>query len=78
MDPDAKLRKEHQEALKKIIEGGVATKVRILVDDEACPVCRAAAGAYEFDEVPELPIEGCSFLGGCNAYYAPVLDLRGP
>lgn len=78
MDQDEKRRAEQKEALRKIIEGGVATKVRILVDDEACPVCRAVEGAYDFDEVPEIPIEGCSNPNGCNAFYAPVLDLRGP
>ena len=35
-------------------------------------------GAYEFDEVPELPLEGCSRIGGCNAVYEPVLDRYGP
>lgn len=69
---------EHQASLKKIRDGGVATKVRILVSQDACPSCRAVAGAYDFDEVPELPIEGCSNPTGCNAFYAPVLDRRGP
>ena len=78
MDQDAKKRAEAKAALKKIKEGGVATKVRILVDADACPVCRSVEGAYDFDEVPEIPVEGCSQLGGCNAFYAPVLDRRGP
>lgn len=78
MDVDVKKRAEQQEALRKIREGGIATKVRILVPQDACPVCREAAGAYDFDEVPELPIEGCSHVNGCNAFYAPVLDRRGP
>ena len=78
MDNDAKKRAEHKAALKKIREGGVATKVRILVPRQACPVCQAIEGAYEFDDVPELPPEGCSGINGCNAYYAPVLDMRGP
>lgn len=78
MDQDEKKRAEAKAALKKIIDGGIATKVRILVDADACPVCRAMEGAYDFDDVPEIPIEGCSQLGGCNAFYAPVLDRRGP
>lgn len=69
---------ENQAALKKIVEGGIATKVRILVDRDACPVCQAAAGAYEFGVVPQLPHEGCSHNDGCRCYYAPVLDRRGP
>lgn len=78
MDQESKRRAEQKAALKRIAEGGVATKVRILISDDACPVCKMAAGAYDFDEVPALPLEGCSRIGGCNAFYAPVLDRRGP
>lgn len=78
MESDAKRRAEQQAALKKIREGGVATKVRILIHPDACPVCFAIEGAYEFDDVPVIPHEGCSRPGGCNAYYAPVLDRKGP
>lgn len=69
---------ENQAALKKIQEGGIATKVRILAARDCCPVCRAYEGAYDFDEVPELPHEGCSHALGCRCFYAPVLDRRGP
>lgn len=69
---------EYRKALEKIRDGGVATKVRILISHDACPVCKAIEGAYEFEEVPALPPEGCSRVGGCNAYYAPVLDRLGP
>lgn len=65
-------------ALQRIREG-LATKVRILIPADACPVCRHYEGVYEFDEeIPEIPFEGCSCLSGCQAYYAPVLDRRGP
>lgn len=70
--------KEHKMALDKIIQGGVATKVRILANDDCCPVCRAVEGAYTFEAVPALPVEGCSHGEGCRCYYAPVLDRRGP
>jgi hypothetical protein len=69
---------EHAAALKRIWEGGVATKVRILANHDCCPVCNAVEGAYEFDEVPELPLEGCSHPQGCRCHYAPVLDRFGP
>jgi hypothetical protein len=69
---------EHQEALHRIIEGGVATKVRILASNDSCPVCKAYEGAYTFDEVPALPLEGCSHPLGCRCHYAPVLDRFGP
>lgn len=77
MIQEAERRKEQQLALEKIRKG-LATKVRILVAPDACPVCRAFEGAYPLDSVPELPLEGCSRVGGCNAVYAPVLDLYGP
>ncbi len=69
---------EHKAALEKIKKGGIATKVRILVAREACPACRSVEGAYEFADVPELPVEGCSSPDGCTCYYAPVLDRFGP
>lgn len=70
-------RAEHKAALEKI-RSGLATKVRILTNRDCCPVCQAMDGVYEFDEVPELPIEGCSHPDGCRCYYAPVLDRFGP
>lgn len=76
-DKDAKRRAEQAEALERI-RSGLATKVRILIAADACPVCRAWEGAYDFDDAPELPLEGCSRNGGCNAVYAPVLDQFGP
>ncbi len=71
-------RRTQQKAALERIRAGLATRVRILVAPNACPVCRAFEGAYDFDNVPELPLEGCSRPGGCNAVYAPVLDLYGP
>jgi len=69
--------KEHQRTLEKI-KGGLATRVRVLVPQEACPVCRSIEGAYDFDDAPPLPPEGCTCEFGCRAYYAPVLDRFGP
>ncbi len=60
------------------IRAGLATKVRILVAGDCCPVCQHFEGVYALDDVPELPLEGCSRTGGCNAAYAPVLDHFGP
>jgi hypothetical protein len=74
---DEERRAEQKAALEKIRKV-LATRVRILVAPDACPVCRAFEGAYDFDDIPELPLEGCSRVGGCNAVYAPVLDLYGP
>ena len=74
---DARRREEQRAALERI-RNGLATRVRILVASDACPVCRAHEGAYNFEDVPELPLEGCSRPDGCHAVYAPVLDLYGP
>ena len=69
---------EHRASLERIIANGVATGVRILVNHDSCPVCRAYEGAYNFSEVPALPLEGCSHPQGCRCHYEPVLDMRGP
>ena len=68
----------HRADLQRIIEGGVATRVRILVSHDSCPVCRSLEGAYEFEEVPPLPLVGCSHPLGCRCHYEPVLDRFGP
>jgi hypothetical protein len=70
--------KVHEAALERIRNGGIATKVRILTNHDSCPVCRSVEGAYDFDEAPELPLEGCSHPYGCRCVYEPVLDRRGP
>ena len=75
---EEKQRSEQKAALKRIQEGGIATKVRIMSSHDSCPVCRDLQGAYDFNAVPELPHEGCSHPTGCRCIYAPVLDRRGP
>lgn len=80
-DYDARFEKSaesHRAALQRIVDGGVATGVRILASYDCCPVCRSVSGAYEFDNVPQLPLIGCSHPLGCRCHYAPVLDMRGP
>lgn len=76
-DYDAKRREESKVALENI-KNGLATKVRILVPQDACPACQAVEGAFAFEDVPEIPPEGCSCLTGSKATYAPVLDRFGP
>ncbi len=68
---------DYKAALEKI-KSGLATKVRIFAPADACPVCTALEGVYEFGEVPPLPPEGCSCIDGPRAMYAPVLDMYGP
>ena len=40
----------------------------------ACPTCKAKQGTYTKDNVPELPIQGCSEPFGCTCTYQPVLS----
>lgn len=77
MDADVVKRAEQKKALENIKQG-LATRVRIMANRDCCPTCRATEGAYEFDDVPELPIEGCSHPNGCRCFYEPVLDRFGP
>lgn len=65
------------QALRRLRKDGRIQEVRILADRNCCPTCRARALAYPIDEVPALPIEGCSHGSGCRCVYEPVLDLAG-
>ncbi|MCW5878571.1 MAG: hypothetical protein KIS80_06865 [Anaerolineales bacterium] len=38
-----------------------------------CSLSQSVQGVYSKDEVPELPVEGCSRPGGCICAYEPVL-----
>ena len=71
-------RKAEQKTALQNIRDGLATKVRILANRDGCPYCQAMEGVYEFDNVPQLPHEGCSHADGCRCFYAPVLDYFGP
>lgn len=68
---------EQKEALEKI-KAGLATRVRILTHGDCCPFCKTMEGAYEFEDVPQLPHDECSHPNGCRCFYAPVLDRFGP
>ena len=76
-------KEEQATHLKNIRDGGIATGVRIIVPRDACPVCQHFEGGYKFAEeherpIPELPLEGCSCIGGCRAFFSPILDRLGP
>ncbi len=49
------------------------SQIRVSVSGNCCPACAAAQGAYAKDQVPILPIEGCSHGLGCRCQYEPVL-----
>jgi hypothetical protein len=61
-------------ALKRFQTNPRVLKVRIMVMHDCCPACREAEGAYKKEDVPRLPVEGCSHNLGCRCFYQPQLD----
>lgn len=59
--------------LKRFQENPRVGVVRISVYDDACPACQKMQGSYPKDQVPRLPVEGCSHPNGCRCTYAPAL-----
>jgi hypothetical protein len=60
-------------ALKKMQANDRVSLVRISVAFDCCPACGEVQGAHPKDDVPALPIEGCSHAQGCRCFYEPVL-----
>jgi hypothetical protein len=60
-------------ALKRFQDNPRVQYIRIAVASDCCPACREAQGAYEKNETPKLPIEGCSHEHGCRCFYQPFL-----
>lgn len=48
--------------------------IRVMVAGDACPACMQIEGAYEKDDVPILPVHGCSHPMGCRCFYQPYLE----
>jgi hypothetical protein len=65
-------------ALKKFQENTRVRDVRLVVNADACPVCASYEGTYQKDEVPKLPIEGCSHPNGCRCFFEPMLKIIYP
>jgi hypothetical protein len=60
-------------ALKNLQENPRVRDIRLVVSADCCPVCAAHEGTYEKDNVPDVPIEGCSHPNGCRCFYEPML-----
>ncbi len=60
-------------ALKQLQDNPRVKDVRLVVAANACPVCKEAAGTYAKNNVPALPVEGCSDPQGCRCFYEPML-----
>lgn len=65
-------------ALRELQANPRVRAIRIFVQDDCCPNCKKAFGAYPKDKVPKLPFEGCSHDDGCRCFYAPILDVIYP
>jgi hypothetical protein len=60
-------------ARKEFLANPRVRSMRVLVADDSCPACQALEGTYEKDEVPKLPVKGCSHGLGCRCFYQPYL-----
>lgn len=65
-------------AKKEFLSNPRVSLVRVLVAHDACPVCQSFEGTYEKDDVPDLPVEGCSHQYGCRCFYQPYLTTIYP
>lgn len=61
-------------ALQRFRKNSRVKNVRLVVAHDCCPACRLAEGTYNKDQVPDLPVEGCSHALGCRCFYEPMLS----
>jgi hypothetical protein len=53
----------------------VLVGVRIVAAGSSCDHCKDMRGDYTFENVPELPHEGCTHPMGCRCCYSPMTSL---
>lgn len=61
-------------ALKRLVGNPRVVNIRLVVGQECCPACREAEGTYTKENIPKLPVEGCSHALGCRCFYEPMLS----
>lgn len=61
-------------SLKRLRQNTRVLAIRLVVADDACPACQAVEGTYSKDDVPTLPVKGCSCNQGCTCFYEPMLN----
>ena len=71
---DLKENSETAIVLKRFRANQRVKNVRLVVSYDCCPACRHAEGTYQKDEVPTLPVPGCSHSLGCRCFYEPMLN----
>lgn len=68
---------EHSEmavARANLIANPRVRNIRVVVSADACPTCQMVEGTYEKENVPYLPVMGCSSVNGCKCFYEPHLN----
>lgn len=71
---DLKEYSNHAVSRKKLIANPRVTAIRVSVGKQACPTCLSLEGVYSKENLPWLPVQGCSNPNGCLCQYAPILD----
>ena len=61
-------------ALRRFQANPRIQSVRISVAGNACPECARHQRTYPKDQVPALPMEGCSHEKGCRCFYEPIIS----
>lgn len=61
-------------ALKRLQANPRVKNVRLVVAHDCCPACHEAEGTFLKEQVPSLPVEGCSHPRGCRCFYEPMLN----
>lgn len=64
---------EQAAALKKYRENPRVQVIRVAVSADCCPACRKLEGTYKKEDIPVLPVKGCSHENGCRCFYEPIL-----
>jgi hypothetical protein len=61
--------------LKRFRNNTRVTAIRISGHSDACPACQIALKTYTKEDIPVLPIPGCSHTNGCRCFYEPVSPI---
>lgn len=65
--------RQQSDVLAKLRSNPRVELVRVAGPDD-CNTAQTVQGVYNKLEVPMLPVEGCSRVGGCICGYEPVLS----
>lgn len=70
---DLTLMSDQAVAMKKYQANSRVQSLRVAVSADCCPACRRVEGTYAKEDVPVLPVRGCSHENGCRCFYEPIL-----